>query len=232
MPRRIRPPARRPRAETLESRALLAAFVVTSAADSGAGSLRAAITGADADASPASTRSPSPSRARRADDRPDHGPADVTRPVSIDGTSQPGYVARAPGRWSRSTAKAVPSFSPGLILSGGSTVRGLAIDDFTSSYGIQLIGATGGNLIEGNYLGIAPDGVTAMPNTRGIEVDSPDNTIGGTTLAARNVISGNIDGGSFASTPATTPGNIIEGNFIGTDASGGRRPSATTWASS
>src|SRR5262249_50389678 len=47
------------------------------------------------------------------------------------------------------------------------------------------------------------------------------NMIGGTTAAARNVISGNRDFGVdfFAFGPGAT-GNFVQGNFIGTDATG------------
>ena len=48
---------------------------------------------------------------------------------------------------------------------------------------------------------------------------SPANTIGGTTAAARNVISGNDQGGIVVSA-ATATGNQVQGNYIGTTASG------------
>jgi hypothetical protein len=54
-------------------------------------------------------------------------------------------------------------------------------------------------------------------NDIGIDVDSPDNTIGGTTPLKRNIISGNGDG-VFLHGAATR--NTIVGNFIGTDVTG------------
>ena len=51
---------------------------------------------------------------------------------------------------------------------------------------------------------------------------SPSNTVGGTTSAARNVISGNLlYGVAIAGTSLTlVSGNVVEGNYIGTNASG------------
>ena len=48
--------------------------------------------------------------------------------------------------------------------------------------------------------------------------DSSNDTIGGTTVAARNIISGNHADGVLIFVGATN--NVIEGNFIGTDVTG------------
>ena len=48
--------------------------------------------------------------------------------------------------------------------------------------------------------------------------DASNNTIGGTTPGARNVISGNAWSGIALSGGGT--GNVIQGNYIGVDASG------------
>jgi len=52
-----------------------------------------------------------------------------------------------------------------------------------------------------------------------VAVLSPNNIIGGTTAAARNVISGN-DGFGVAIMTAQASGNLVEGNYVGSDASG------------
>ena len=80
------------------------------------------------------------------------------------------------------------------------------------------------NLIEGNLIGTAAGGLTALANGQnGIALSATsDNTVGGTVSAARNVISGNVLAG-VADGAAVTPesmGNVIEGNFIGTDETG------------
>jgi uncharacterized repeat protein (TIGR01451 family) len=113
----------------------------------------------------------------------------------------------------------------------GNTVKGLVINGFPRA-AIQLL-ATSGNTIQGNYLGTDASGTTAVPDGTGVEVLGPNNLIGGTTAAARNVISGNAvknaTGGEQVGTAfgdgiyvggRQTTGNMIEGNFIGTNAAG------------
>src|SRR5262249_820186 len=88
-----------------------------------------------------------------------------------------------------------------------------------------LLEGSGGNVIEGNFLGTDPTGTLARPNQNvGIFVASPNNTVGGTTAAARNVISGNAPFHGVFVSPANAmgdaSGNVIQGNFIGTQADG------------
>ena len=76
---------------------------------------------------------------------------------------------------------------------------------------------------QGNYIGIAADGVTALPNATvggsgSPSVDFVEGTvIGGGTVAATNVISGN-NGHGIA--PYLAPNTRIEGNIIGLDYTG------------
>src|SRR5207247_113135 len=53
----------------------------------------------------------------------------------------------------------------------------------------------------------------------GVTVTSGNNTIGGSTTAARNVISGNFGSGVVLNGTAVT-GNTVSGNFIGLNAAG------------
>jgi hypothetical protein len=75
------------------------------------------------------------------------------------------------------------------------------------------------NLVQGNYIGVDKTGLTALPNERGVVIfnNSPNNTIGGTTATARNVISGNRSDGIFID---NSNGTVIQGNFIGANAPG------------
>jgi hypothetical protein len=83
--------------------------------------------------------------------------------------------------------------------------------------------AGSGHLVQGNLIGTDAPGTHALPNGVGIFIESASCTIGGTTSAARNVISGNsshgVSIGSFASDTIATL-NVVEGNFIGTDLTG------------
>jgi hypothetical protein len=78
-----------------------------------------------------------------------------------------------------------------------------------------------GNVIEGNFIGIELDGSTVNPNNgKGVTLDkAADNFVGGDGSGARNLIAGNSGGGILIE-EATATGNVIKGNFIGTDASG------------
>ena len=116
--------------------------------------------------------------------------------------------------------------SYGLVVDnpgGGSTIRGLSIGNFSLS-GIWLNAGT--NTVIGNYVGLEPDGTTIAGNNTsstalvgGIRVTSADNTIGGTTAAERNVISGNVLAG-LVITGAGATGNQVLGNYIGLDSGG------------
>jgi hypothetical protein len=72
-----------------------------------------------------------------------------------------------------------------------------------------------GNSFENNYIGIDAAGVKAIPNNIGVEDFGSGETYGGTAAGLGNVISGNKAGG------LATWGSVkIEGNDIGTDATG------------
>jgi len=108
----------------------------------------------------------------------------------------------------------------GLNVSGDhTTIKGLVINQFKSSYGIG-VGGTGSHVISGNYIGLDLTGTIGKGNFTGVGLSSGNNIIGGTTAAERNVISGNNSnsgigiGGQFATN------NLIQGNYIGTDVTG------------
>ena len=95
-----------------------------------------------------------------------------------------------------------------------------------NTVGIQLLGATATrNLIQGNFIGLGSDGKAPLGNHTGIFLDAAsNNTIGGTTPGAGNVIAGNVVVNQEGSTGIYlfdgAANNTIEGNLIGTDASG------------
>jgi parallel beta-helix repeat protein len=144
----------------------------------------------------------------------------ITAPVTIDGTSQPGFPG-APIMQIDGTSL-LGQAANGLELAAGaagSTIEGLAITGFTlgggdgSGFGIA-IGASGVSII-GNYIGLDTTGAAA-PNAVGISIGASGDTVGGTTAASRNVISGNY-GDAVQVVGAT---NLFEGNYIGTDPTG------------
>jgi uncharacterized repeat protein (TIGR01451 family) len=145
----------------------------------------------------------------------------ITHPVSIDGTTQPGYAGSP---LIELNGSGVGSSGSGIVLSGGnSTVKGLVINRF-AAFGIVLA-VGGGDVIAGNYIGTDVSGTTALGNLVGVWISGVTaNTIGGATIAARNVISGNtafgvqIGDDSLTAFPST--GNSVQGNYLGTNASG------------
>ena len=115
------------------------------------------------------------------------------------------------------------------VIGGTTTAARNYIDDSTTT-GIQIIDTNGlsgtgtvvtsANLVEGNFIGVGPDGVTPLPNSTGVLIDSaPLNFIGASAAGARNVISGNSSiGVQIQGSPANS--NVVAGNYIGTTADG------------
>jgi hypothetical protein len=85
------------------------------------------------------------------------------------------------------------------------------------------------NVIEGNYIGTDASGTHAVPNVYGVQISGGNNNvIGGTEPSERNLISGNSQNGvsiseggqSNGTVTVGSTGNLVEGNYIGTDATG------------
>ncbi len=144
----------------------------------------------------------------------------ITEAVTIDGTTEPDFagspIVELDGTYAGTNAD-------GLQLSGaGCSIRGLVINRFDGD-GIEV--SSGSNVIEGNWIGTDTTGAAAAGNRRsGIAIWSgADNVVGGTTAAARNVISGNnVPGMSYALLVGASglTATMIQGNYVGTDASG------------
>ena len=122
-------------------------------------------------------------------------------------------------------------------LIGGTNPADRNISSGNANDGIHIVGsltaAATGNLVRGNFVGVGADGKSSVGNRTepapapgspegnnlfGIEISGGNNnTIGGTTAGARNVVGFcgdaiEIDNGS--------QGNLIEGNFLGVGADG------------
>ena len=86
---------------------------------------------------------------------------------------------------------------------------------------MAITGATAtGNLVAGNFIGSDKTGLAALPNSQeGIMIQgAAGNTIGGNTPSALNLVSANHWGIRIDGVGAT--GNLVEGNYIGTDITG------------
>ena len=197
-------------------------FTVTNTNDSGSGSLRQAIL--DANANPgADTIAFNISGAGVHTIMPASPLPTITDPVTIDGTTQPGFA----GSPIIELSGALAGQANGLeITGGGSTVRGLVINRFTENndpaFGNGIfLGKGAGNLIEGNFIGTDVSGTQALGNTTaGVQVAcSANNRIGGTSASARNVMASNRFGVWFTCLQFDS-GQVVQGNFIGTDVTG------------
>lgn len=204
-------------------------FVVTNTNNSGSGSLAQAILDANANAGSDTITFNIPGSGVHTI-APASALPTITDPLTIDGYTQPGASANTLAMGSNAVLQielsgVSGSVAAGLTISGGSsTIRGLVINRF-NFYGIR-IETNGGNTIVGNYIGTDVAGAAKFPSPNdgtGIFMNSPNNTIGGSSPADRNVISGNGNAsggvGVYIST-ANAKDNKVLGNYIGTDATG------------
>ncbi len=221
--------------ELLEVRTLLSAYSVITTADSGAGSLRDAITQINNDTTGQYLGSHGVDEidfavSGGAGYDPSTGIATITpttalpaiqNTVFIDGYTQGQNTALAARRntltvGDNAVLKVVLDCtnSDGITISAAnSTVEGLELENFST--GIHLAAGATGDTVAGNFI----NGNNSA-NT-GLSVETSSNTVGGTDPAARNVISGAFTANvriGFGASPAEH--NIIEGNYIGTTIDG------------
>ena len=144
---------------------------------------------------------------------------DITDDIFIDGTSEPDFggtpmvVLDGSGAGAASGLKLIAG-------SDGSTIQGLVINQFTQA-GIELDNSDNNNVF-GNYIGTDATGTVGLGNVlNGVFITngSSGNTIGGSTTAQRNVISGNGQSG-VSIRDSGSDSNIVVGNYIGTDVNG------------
>jgi hypothetical protein len=111
--------------------------------------------------------------------------------------------------------------SPNNII-GGTTPNSRNVIAAIDFHAIAIFGFNAnGNQIMGNYIGINAAGTAALPVSSGVSLATSNNIVGGTTVAARNVIgAGNNAGVLIQPFGFGTSGNVIQGNYIGTDATG------------
>jgi hypothetical protein len=176
-------------------------FVVTSPNDSGAGTLRAAITAANNAAvcpAPCGITFNLPA-GQTALTLSAPLPVITANQLTIDATTQPGHTAGNPLVTMSGTA--CTCFS-GFTLNGNSnTVRGFVIGGFVKGFTI----AGSGNKVDASFIGITPANV-AVPNGEGISISS----FGSGNLVQGNVIASNTTRGVVIASGST--GNRIADN--------------------
>ncbi len=110
---------------------------------------------------------------------------------------------------------------------GGATAGERNIISGNSANGIVFTNNANNWQVQNNYIGLQPDGATALANNQGILFGSgatiTDIVIGedSTTPGTYNIISGNTTRGiMFENNTAGVTGVIINGNYVGTNAAG------------
>lgn len=201
-----------------------ASFVVTTTADTGAGSLRKAIRDANESGGPATiTFNINTAAGHTISVR--SGLPVITVQTTIDGTSQPGYSGtpqiEIDGSAAGTEVNGLEISADNCIVAGLSITGfiGLHVHDADSTIfnGVGIMISSGsGNEITGNFIGMEITGSGGPGNDFGVAIMGPGtgNIIGGLSAAAQNRISDNNYSGVYIA-PATSGGNSIVGNLIG-----------------
>jgi titin len=110
----------------------------------------------------------------------------------------------------------------GISASASNTIGGTAAGERNlisgNGTGVSINSGATSNKVSGNYIGTDVTGLLDLGNSaEGVVINfALNNIIGGTTAGERNLISGNGNGVLFNS----ATGNLVIGNFIGTDVNG------------
>lgn len=155
----------------------------------------------------------------------------ITKPVTIDGYTQPGTSVNTLSAGSNAVLRIEISGAeltkttldaPALAIAAAtSTVRGLVFNRFDND-SIRLMG--GNSVVQGCFIGTNVAGTARATTTiynsnRGMTLSSAGNLIGGLAPAERNVISGNGNA-AIVITGTTAFNNRVQGNIIGLNALG------------
>jgi hypothetical protein len=148
--------------------------------------------------------------------------------VSLDGMEAgPGIALDIRAAYSTVRDLAIANWGAGIsIASTQADINGvLTSNPPTDSFGAPIGGSwtSSNDVVEGNFIGLDPSETIAERGSLG-EIDTqvyldaagPNTIIGGTTPAARNVITG----AGFDILIQFSPGATVEGNYIGTNAAG------------
>ncbi|MDB5273298.1 MAG: hypothetical protein JWO58_1665 [Chitinophagaceae bacterium] len=137
------------------------------------------------------------------------------------GTTSTGSAAIANGRSGIHLQTSATPTIGGTAAGESNTVSGNTWD------GIQMESASNAT-IQGNFIGTNATGTAAIGNgSNGISgyTNSSNHLIGGNTVAARNIISGNnVDGIHYDGVTTACNNLLVKNNYIGTNASGAGSP--------
>jgi len=207
-------------------------YTVTNTSDTGAGSLRQAITDANTNPGADAIHFNIPGSDPNCDSGgvctitvSATGLPLITDALTIDGYTQPGAAVNTSATGTNAALKIIlagtnTASGSGIGLGANSiTIRGLVIGGFLDGIGGGFVNDIH---IIGCFIGVDATGNAAFPNPRqGIYITPADGiTIGGTALADRNVVSGNGNVGMAVGLGSLTGSILIQGNLVGTNAAG------------
>ncbi|HXD32299.1 MAG TPA: carboxypeptidase regulatory-like domain-containing protein [Pyrinomonadaceae bacterium] len=145
----------------------------------------------------------------------------ITEAVTVDGTTQPGFAGTPLIDLNGANAGSAIGL---LVTTSNVVIRGLVINQFTGycvRFGTSNQTNQNNNILEGNFIGIDSTGHTAL-GSLGVFVIASTVQIGGTSVAARNVIAPivRIHADSTCCFGGMETRATIQGNFVGTDLNG------------
>jgi len=205
----------------------LTQVLVTTTADSGAGSLRQALLDANANPNHSLVRFAIPGVCGSQGILLLSPLPDITTPVTIDGYTQsgtqPNTNAQAFNAQICVGLTQIGSAPVGLHAVAGSqlVVRGLWFGSFTGSGAAAIRFTAGtGHVVEGvQFSGVLPNATTINGNLRNVLISGGnDLRIGGPAIGQRNLISGAQQQGIAISNAGFGAGVVIQNNLIGTNA--------------
>lgn len=151
--------------------------------------------------------------------------------ILIDGVAATGNVITGCYLGTNATGSlAIPNDMTGVSISGSATsnrVGGTSPADrnvISGNTGAGMSITAEANLVQGNFIGTDRTGSFAIGGGAGggvaVDIAGDNNTIGGPSSGARNIISGNGGAGVSINGTGRPLGNTVRGNFIGTDVTG------------
>jgi len=141
---------------------------------------------------------------------------DVTDPVVIDGSTEPDFSGDPVVQIDGSN---LSLSEDGLLLengSGGSSVLDLSLTDIPS--GLAIFIRTDDNLVDGCWIGLAPDGTVSSEATYGVRIFGSSNQIGDPNGQGNVIVGASTSGVDLSN--LSGPGNEVQNNLIGETPSG------------
>ena len=124
------------------------------------------------------------------------------------------------GNWVGYDLTGSPPFSVQIVVfTANNTIGGTVAAARNVLTGLRCSSNNGGNIVRGNFFNLPPDGTPASVFGFTVIESSSNNTIGGTIAGARNIMNDTLD---IQRGPVMDPtsGNLVQGNFIGTNVTG------------